>query len=280
MRFPCAFEEFEGFDWRAIYSVQFFQRRPIVTKENCSTDGWHFLLCSAVSFHRSRDRPIFLLGNQCTCDLGTTAVNGSSPWYCGIGRSGHVSAPSSRWCCLPIDRVSDRSFSAVVRGQLYRSSSSRSHLPSSIWDRRAVTRVYARVPTYARADGRVHLVSGVSLWSPVESRTCARPTPRDTFLSLNRYSRRTRSMEKCRGTLEKVCAYGKLLLIFCEFPSVCDIDAACCGKSESDPPIRPCRENFDLCNPTGFAKWQNVSETCERYCAIHKIVESWYRGVL
>lgn len=71
------------------------------------------------------------------------------------------------------------------------------HLSLSVLDRHAVTCVHICMPSRGRCIAR---------WLSVESRT---RTILATFSSLSRRSRRARSIEKCRGTLEKVCVYGR-----------------------------------------------------------------------
>lgn len=176
------YKECDEFDWCAIqiYILSSFPTSPNYRNERI-VRGRIFLLCSAVSFRR----PIFL-GNQCTCDLGMTAVNGNSPWYCGIGGSGHVSTPSCvgiacRLAALAIAvslRRARRSFSCIDHH--LRDASSSGDLRSA----RGYL-VYARVPTCTRAwtDARVHLVSGVSSWSPVESRIVRDRYPRHILVA-------------------------------------------------------------------------------------------------
>lgn len=88
--------------------------------------------------------------------LGVTTVTGSFPWCCGIGRSGYVSAPSSRLVLLADWPRKRSQFLRVVRAD--RSVVSiiifATHHPSSIRDRRrAVTRARASAPW---TDARVH----------------------------------------------------------------------------------------------------------------------------
>lgn len=117
---------------------------------------------------------------------------------CEIIRADHVSAPhririAGRLVALAIAVSPCRAVSCIKHY----------HRDASLIIGSRSARRYERTCIYVCMPSRARCIIR---WLSVESRT---RTILATFSSLSRRPRRARSIEKCRGTLKKVCVYGR-----------------------------------------------------------------------